>query len=169
MSEKDIERRLIAKLRSESLDQINVLDSTSTDIKTLRDLVRDQSFEVIHDNSRWNQYPNLGADVVGGMTPDIVLRSRKSEENRIIIEVKDVDPLRYGLEDSQLVRYFLHLLFTTRKASGTDIVRAVLLAAPPSWFSKQDNAAQWAYFLNTYADLASSFETTLGRINLETA
>jgi hypothetical protein len=56
-------------------------------------------------------------DVAGGVTPDIVLRSRVSGQNRIYVEVKDSEPLHYDIEDSQIVRYFLHLLGTTTKVS----------------------------------------------------
>jgi len=70
-------------------------------------------------------------DVIDGMIPDIVLRSPISRQNRIYIEVKDTEPLGYGIEDSKIARYFLHLLATTTRGpkEGNDIRRAVLLCA----------------------------------------
>ncbi|MGB6716817.1 MAG: hypothetical protein WBE47_07700 [Candidatus Acidiferrales bacterium] len=104
------------------------------------------------------------------MTPDIVLRSRVSGENRVYIEVKDSQPLGYGVEDSQVVRYFLHLLATTTgipREGETDIRRAVLLCAPSTWFKNAINAKAWNHFLEHFSGLAKEFEITLGEVHAE--
>ena len=121
---------------------------------------------------RSNPYPKFMVEIIGGMIPDIVLRSKVSNENRIYIEVKRTQPLGYGKVDSQIVRYFLHLLATSHsKPSGgaDDIRRAVLLAAPPSWFAVNAIHDAWRYFLETYTQLASCFGVTLGELHLQDA
>jgi len=107
-------------------------------------------------------------DVIGGMTPDIVIRSLMTDQNRIIIEVKESQTLNYGTSDSQVIRYFLHLLSTTEQTpSGkTDIRRAIILAAPTTWFESTRTGDDWKYFLRAYADLARAFNITLGEIHL---
>jgi hypothetical protein len=107
-------------------------------------------------------------DLVGGVTPDIVLRSKSSGQNRIYIEVKDTEPLGYGIEDSQIVRYFLHLLAMTTKGPSSDIKRAVLLCAPSAWFQVERNAKTWNHFLDRFLGLAKAFDITLGEIRAET-
>ncbi len=151
MSEKDIEAWLCGKLRAAIRDrsvlkEIEISNST-TDVKTLYNLVGDTEYredDVICDDSRWNLRPELLREISGGMTPDVVLRSGLSKQNRLIIEVKEREPLdaRYTAADSQVVRYFLHLLTTTETKPGgnPDMRRAVLLAAPPPWFATSRNA-----------------------------
>jgi hypothetical protein len=125
----------------------------------------------IHDNSKWNLNPKLMQDIICGMTPDIVLRSNVSGENRIYIEVKDTEPLghkHYGIEDSQVVRYFLHLIAISKRNKGvTDIRRAMLLCAPSMWFKVERNAKAWAYFLEHFSGLAKAFDITLGELHAE--
>lgn len=174
MTEKDLERRLCEMLRGgfatvDVPSQLSVHNSTS-DAKNLFDLIGDKGFELIADDSRWNPHPKFMLDIIGGMIPDIVLRSKVSNENRIYIEVKKTQPLGYGKVDSQIVRYLLHLLAISHgKPSGgaDDISRAVLLAAPPSWFAVNANHDAWGYFLETYTGLASCFGVTLGELHLQ--
>jgi hypothetical protein len=110
-------------------------------------------------------------DVIGGMTPDIVIRSAASAQNRIIIEAKGTDKLSYGIVDSQVVRYFLWLLAATERGPGRhDIRRAVLLAAPTDWFNCDSTARSWNYFLKHYRHLASEecgFDIILGEIRCD--
>jgi len=74
--------------------------------------------------------------------------------------------LNYGLYDSQVVRYFIHLLATsTDRQPGSDMRRAILLAAPDSWF-EDSKAAPWQDFCDRYAGLARAFGITIGEIRL---
>ena len=102
--------------------------------------------------------------------PDIVLRSKVSAENRIYIEVKDSRPLSDGIADSQVVRYFLHLLAMTKKVpklGKTDIRRAVLLCAPSRWFKNNRNAKAWKHFLEHFSGLAQAFDIALGELDAD--
>ncbi|ALA57218.1 hypothetical protein NITMOv2_0782 [Nitrospira moscoviensis] len=71
--------------------QFSIHNSTS-DAKNLFDLIGHKTYEVIEDDSRWNLHPKFMLEIIGGMTPDIVLRSKASNENRIYIEVKKTQP-----------------------------------------------------------------------------
>lgn len=142
----------------------------TTDARSLADLLGDHKATIFHDTNEWNPYPKCMRDLVGGMIPDIVLRSNVSGQNRIYIEIKDSEPLGYGIEDSQVVRYFLHLLALTTKVpeKGTpDIRRAVLLCAPSAWFKNGGNAKAWNHFLEHFSGLAKTFDITLGSLNAD--
>jgi hypothetical protein len=108
-------------------------------------------------------------DVTGNMVPDIVIRSLQSRENRIYIEVKLGQALGRGKHDSQIIRYFLHLLCNSKQLpkGSPDIRRAMLLAAPSLWFQNNKNADAWQYFLDKYQDLARCFDVTLGRLEID--
>ncbi len=170
MAEKDIERWLIAKIEKGDFGRVLITNSTSGEVKALADLIGRVAPQILHDTSDWNNASRISADL-SNMTPDLVLRCPSSGENRIYIEVKQKEPLlrRYGKCDSQVVRYFLHLLVTTNKKprGQQDIRRAVLLAAPSTWFAKQENAVPWNYFLATYKELAGCFDITLGEIRCD--
>jgi hypothetical protein len=140
MDEKAVQNELVNKLRAcqdlpDLLSNISLSQSTSN-AATLYDLIGDLRFELFPDTSDWNQTPRLMGEIIGGMTPDVVLRSVATDENRIIIEVKLNQRLNYGVPDSQIVRYFLHLLALTESRRGMDIRRAVLVAAPAEWFGR---------------------------------
>ena len=173
MTEKDLERQLCEKLRAgfTAVDmpaEFFIHNSTS-EAKNLFDLIGNKGYELIEDDSRWNLHPKFMLDIIGGMTPDIVVRSKGSGENRIYIEVKKTQPLGYGKVDSQIIRYLLHLLATSHSKppnDGEDIRRAVLLAAPPSWFAANVNHNAWTYCLETYSRLTSCFGVTLGELHL---
>lgn len=170
MAEKELEAALVERLRHHELAAIKIVASTS-DAKNFQDLCGQLSYNVIVDDSRWNTQPSFMADIIGGMTPDIVLRSVSTGQNRIYIEVKDSSELRYDIADSQAVRYFLHLLASSemRPSGKDDIRRAFLVAAPSSWFSTKKNSDAWSYFVNRYSDLARVFNITLGEIHLSLA
>lgn len=163
--EKEIEEQILKRL-NDDLAQLEIQNSTS-DAKNLAMLLGQHKPTVLHDTSTWNLHPNFMVDVIGGMTPDIVLRSAFSGQNRIYIEVKDTEPLGYGIEDSQITRYFLHLLATTTRfpREGADIRRAVLLCAPAAWFKVKRNAETWNHFLTCFSGLATAFDTTLGELH----
>ena len=171
MAEKHIENSLCEKLR-EALNDPSILRSvaiqnSSSDVSNLFDLIREKKYEIVQDHSGWNQNSDLMKDITGGMTPDVVLRSLLSGQNRIYIEVKERRGLGYGIADSQIIRYFLHLLaMTNKKPKGRedDIRRAVLLAAPSSWFRRAKNAEAWNHFITTFKELSKHFEITLGVI-----
>ena len=173
MAEKELENELVSKLRNgcgneNTLEAIKIVHSTSA-MSSFYDLCGDIPYEVFQDTSVWNPFPDLMMDVIGGMTPDIVIRSRVSGQNRIYIEVKETSPLNYEIDDSQVIRYFLHLLSTSdkRPKGYSDIARGILLAAPSPWFRKPSNEKIWNYFREKYKDLASVFGITIGEIRLD--
>jgi hypothetical protein len=166
--EKEMETRLCQAILAGENDRTKLasltLHRSTSEARSLLDLLGAAPYELIQDHSAWNPYPNLMIDLTGGMTPDIVLRSRQSGQNRIYIEVKKTQPLGYGKADSQVVRYLLHLLAMTESKPAripTDIRRAIILAAPESWFAVSRNAKAWEHFLTTYQSLASSFGVTV--------
>jgi hypothetical protein len=169
--EKIIEARLLDAIRKDP-HAVEIKNSTS-DARTIADLLCGCVPTVFHDHSDWNPYPKFMLDLIGNMTPDIAFRSKLSSENRIYIEVKDSQPLghkHYGIEDSQVVRYFLHLMAMSKripKKGVTDIRRAMLLCAPSAWFKVERNAKAWAYFLEHFSGLAKSFDITLGELHAE--
>jgi hypothetical protein len=168
VAEKDLENSLVITLSAaETLSNIRISSATS-DARSLADLCRGQPFEIIQDDSRWNQQPTAMLEIIGGMTPDIVLRSKSSTQNRIYIEVKESALLGYGIHDSQAVRYFLHLVASseTKPNGKEDIRRGLLLAAPTAWFEEKRTGAAWRYFMERYSDLARAFDVTLGEIRL---
>ncbi len=169
VAEKDLENAIVKKLLAAgknpaALVNLEITSSTS-DAKSIADLCLDNPFDIFQDTSDWNPHPQLMSEIIGGMRLDIVLRSRNSEKNRIIIEVKETMPLGYGVHDSQVIRYFLHLLAMSSSTVGLDIRRAVLLAAPNRWFEENTGDA-WKYFLNRYTDLARAFDITLGELRI---
>src|SRR6266480_6500919 len=165
--EKDIEYRLLTIL-DDRPREVSIHRSTSSNITTMADLLCGREWDKFHDNSYWNKFKHFMQDVSGGMCPDIVLYSKKTGETRIYIEVKATTRLGYGVEDSQIVRYFLHLLVTTKKvpSKGTnDIRRAVLLCAPSPWFKDSKTATSWEHFLRYFSPLAKAFDITLGELH----
>src|SRR5579863_2612383 len=111
MIEDDIQRHICAKLEKRELRDIKVTHSTSA--TNLYELIGERDFIPLVDNTDWNRDFKLRGDFFQDIRPDIVLRSQSSGENRIIVEVKVTEPLKYDTAaDSQIVRYFLHLLAT---------------------------------------------------------
>lgn len=131
-------------------------------ITDVRSLVGHGRFKVVRDNSIWNTHPGLMVDIIGGMTPDIVIQSRETGENRIIIEVKHDAVLGHDEDACQLTRYLLHLLATSKQSKSQDIQRAVILAAPGAWFEVPANARGWERFVTRYGPLAAHFGVLLG-------
>jgi hypothetical protein len=147
------------------------IKNSSSGARNLADLLGGHKPTIFHDTNEWNPHPKIMQDLVGGVTPDIVLRSPISAQNRIYIEVKDSEPLGYGIEDSQILRYFLHLLATTTKVPEKgegDIRRAVLLCSPSAWFKNDVNAKTWNHFQDHFSGLAKAFDITLGEIHTDT-
>lgn len=168
-SEKDIEGRLCQRLnegvaKPETLTQIS-LARFNAGVSNLAALVAGHPFDVVQDSSDWNTHPGLMVDIIGGMTPDIVLRSTTSGENRILIEVKQHARLGHDEDACQLTRYFLHLLATSTQSKGQDIQRAVILAAPEAWFEDPTNAGDWERFTSRFGPLAAHFGIVLAKLH----
>src|SRR5260370_2792447 len=165
--EKEIEARILDRLKDGHAG-LEIQKSTS-DAKNLATLLGQHKPTVHHDTNAWNLHPNFMLDVIGGMIPDIVLRSPISKQNRIYIDAKDTEPLCYGIEDSQIARYFLHLLATTTRGpkEGNDIRRSVLLCAPAAWFKVKGNSETWNHFLGCFSGLAAAFDITLGELHAD--
>lgn len=166
--EKLIEKKFLGllKLHPESIRFKNY----TTKAQTLADLLDGNQPTVFHDTRDWNPNPKAMQDVIWGKIPDVVLRSKRSNENRIYIEVKWDKPLADGIADSQIVRYFLHLLAMTTKVPKKgvqDIQRGVLLCAPSSWFVNKRNAETWNHFLEHFAGLAKEFGIALGEVDAD--
>ena len=139
---------------------------------SIYDLVENFEYVLLQDTSDWNPAPKLMIDVAGGTTPDLVLRSTTSGENRIYIEVKLTAEISREAPFSQVVRHFLHLLAISRHTPVMgikDMRRAVLLAAPSAWFERKVNMIKWQYFLDKYTDLATlpEVDITLGELRLD--
>lgn len=167
--EKIIEERLLGVVneRHQALE----IKNSSSGARKLADLLGGHKPTIFHDTNEWNPYPKCMQDLIGGMTPDIVLRSPISGQNRIYIEVKDAEQLGFGIEDSQIIRYFLHMLAATTRIpekGTTDIRRAVLLCAPSMWFKNDGNAKTWNHFMEQFSGLAKAFDVTLGEIHADT-
>lgn len=167
MVEKDLEDYLVVILRdaAQNPDTSRTLpiSSASGDADTLYDLLGQHPFELFQDTCDWNPEPRLVVDVAGGITPDIVLRSKDSGQNRIYIEVKLNEEIRDVAPLSQVVRQFLHLLSTSQFAplgDRPDIRRALLLAAPSAWFADERNRIKWTYFSEHYRDLPRLLRST---------
>jgi hypothetical protein len=176
MNEPQLQTALCQKLKAAmlapSILRELALSDTQNEPINLYDLVGDQPFEVVEDTTDWE--PNRKGwpagflmDVSGGVVPDLILRSKKSRQNRIVIEVKVDAGMNYTRNSpaaSQIVRYLLHLLVTTLEKDGSDIRRAVLLAAPSAWIEK--NTEVWNSFLKL-KPLAKQFDITLGALRIE--
>lgn len=163
-----IEDKLLLALH-ERPQSVTIHRSSLSDTTSFGELFKQLEFKHIHDDSRWNPARNFMKDVIGGMCPDIVLRSKSTGENRIYIEVKDTERLgyrHYDIEDSQVVRYFLHLLATTTK-NPDDIDRAILLCAPSHWFVDRHNAKAWGYFVEHFSGPAAKFDIVIGEVRAD--
>lgn len=163
--EKQIENWLRAKLeeggeRKSALAELS-LSRKGVPETHLGALLNTHTYAVIQDSSVWNTHPGLMVDIIGGMTPDLVIRSETSGENRIFIEVKQRARLGHDKNACQLTRYFLHLLATSKQSRGEDIPRAVILAAPRAWFDVPANADAWERFVTRLGPLANHFGVML--------
>lgn len=170
MSEKELEDALASTLReaSGSPERLAAIRFTGTEFgeQSFADLCGSNAFEVFQNDVAWNTHKNFMGEVIGGMTPDIVLRSVQSGQNRIYVEVKESACLGYDTEDSQIIRYFLHLLAVSTRGEG-DIRRAIIVAAPSRWFSDTRTGTDWWYFVDRYSDLAKKFKVTIGELRVD--
>jgi len=176
MTEKDLENLLVRELRRGHTDP-NVLGrmaitGSTSNASTLYDLVGGREFDLFQEDSDWNPDKRWMVDIGGGIIPDIVPRSKASGQNRIYIEVKLHEDIRDVPALSQVVRQFLHLLCSTEcapPAAPRDIRRAVLLAAPSSWFEHEKRRGKWQYFRDSCTPLATlpKIDITLGELELD--
>jgi hypothetical protein len=168
-SEAEIEQKLLDALQRDARSVV-IRNSSFPSVRNFADLLKNLPYESIHDDSRWNPSTDFMPDIIGNMTPDIVLRSNETGENRVCIEVKNTQKLgdghHYHIEDSQVVRYFLHLLATTKK-NPNDIGRAMLLCAPSRWFADSHNAKAWGHFIEHFSGLATKFHIAIGEIDAD--
>jgi hypothetical protein len=155
------------------VDVLWVYDGLSASCIASHFTINDPIFQPSHVGQRLKRAKvELSEDLFGQLVPDIVVRTKvgcpANYANRIIIEVKYATGLRKPYETSQVVRYFLHLLVTTTKGNPEkDGARALVLAAPASWFADARNSAAWNYFRRTYGDLAEVFDITLAELHLD--
>ena len=152
------------------LNEISVLSVNHADVRSIGDLIPVNAPYAITEFLTVVAKPPL-SDVFNRLQPDIVIQSLGSTAplSRIYIDVKDKAEMTYGFADSQLVRYFLHLIATTT-AKDSLIRRAVLAAAPAEWFereSRRGTKSAWTHFITSYAPLASALNVTLGSIVVE--
>src|SRR5260370_34382802 len=96
--EKEIEGRFLAILgeRPEAL----AISNSSSGARSMADLLNGNEGAIFHDTSDWNPHPQVMQDLVGGVMPDIVVRSKSSVQNRIYIEVNAAEPFVYWIEES---------------------------------------------------------------------
>lgn len=150
------------------------ITNCTTSAHTLGDLIGELGFGFYRQHSliAGIEGAGLSVDLFGGSTPDIVIHSLASKQSRIIVEVKkDSAFANKGRHGSQILRYFFYLLATTeQKPKGKqDIHRAVLLAAPSSWFesNSEEGAELWRQFLKDYGPIAATFHVALGEIRTD--
>ncbi len=174
-SELDLQNKIqdILKSKTKEWSDIRITNSTS-EAHTLFDLIEerdfDKDFDLKIEKVSLNDTPGLSVELFGLEKPDIVLWSKRSRQNRIIIEVKVATKATHKEEDaSQFLRYFLHLLVTTdAKPKGKpDIGRGVFVAAPASWFKNRTLSRTWYHLVDQYGPLAKKFQITLGEIRAE--
>ncbi len=112
----------------------------------------------------------LSVELFGGLKPDIVVWSKRSAQNRIVIEVKQATkPTHEENDASQFLRYFLHLLVTSdpRPKEKADIGRGFLVAAPVAWFEDRKLSRTWHHLVKHYGPLAGTFHITLGELHAD--
>ncbi|MGH9424853.1 MAG: hypothetical protein ACRD2L_00880 [Terriglobia bacterium] len=152
---------------------IKITKSTS-EVRTLFDLIGERGFgkdfDLKIEKVMLSETPGLSMEMFGLERPDVVLWSKKSGQNRIVIEVKQATKATHKEDDaSQFLRYFLHLLVTTdrKPKRKEDIGRGVFAAAPGSWFENRALSSTWYHLVERYGPLAKTFEITLGEIRAE--
>jgi hypothetical protein len=169
--EKDVQARVVARLEPTGILWRSIaFTNYTTAPETLEGLIGNRAFAFTQQPALIRHSSGLSVDLFGGQKPDIVIHSQTSKQNRIIIEVKKNAVFTHREpHGSQILRYFLHLLATTdQKPNGRrDIDRAVLLAAPSSWFEEDSRSALWKQFVNDYGPLAKTFQIALGEIRTD--
>jgi len=175
MSEVALQEKILAALRSNANTwrNIPIIKSTS-DARSIFDLLGDREhlrdFDLQTAKVLVKGSSVLSAELFGGLRPDIVIWSKRSAQNRIVIEVKQATKATHKENDaSQFLRYFLHLLVTSdpRPKGKADIDRGFLVAAPTAWFESQSLSHTWHHFVRHYGPLAKTFHITLGELHAD--
>ncbi len=171
MLEKHLQDAIVKKLdpKTSVWRSIPIANHT-TSSTTLGSLIGDFDFKIDERPTLHRKGTALSVDLFGSMKPDIMIRSSESKQNRIIIEVKKTALCTHKERHaSQILRYFLHLLATTDQQPNkkSDIHRAVLVAAPTSWFNSKSHSRCWNEFLEHYSPLAKTFNIALGEIRTD--
>ncbi len=175
LSEIALQQKLVDILKSDPATRKTVhIFRSKKEVGTLNDLLGEcqwnRDFVLEEEVVLRKKESELCVDLFGGITPDIVLCSKRSGQNRIIIEAKIHAALtRTETHESQVLSYFLHLLVTSdRKPKGiVDIPRGFFLAAPSSWFKNEKKSRPWHGFVNHYGPLADQFNIKLGEIRAD--
>ena len=164
-NEKPIEDKIIQLLKQDPYS-LKFQSTSNIEYQNIGRLINGSPFDILQDTSDWNQHKNICIDISGQMTPDIVIRSKVTNQNRIIIEVKDW--ARISNNGRQLRSYFIHLLVTTTRDASVSggIVRAIILAAPDHWFRDRNRYAAYDIFLQECAGLANDYGIVLAAINM---
>jgi len=175
MSEVALQENILAALRSDAgrWRNIPIIKSTSK-ARTMFDLLGDREhrrdFDLHTEKPLVKGSSVLSVELFGGLKPDIVVWSKRSAQNRIVIEVKQGTGATHKENDaSQFLRYFLHLLVTSdpRPKGKADIGRAVLVAAPATWFEDRTLSRTWHHLVEHYGPLAKTFDITLGELRTD--
>ncbi len=175
MSEVALQEKILAALRSNAGVRRNlpIIKSTS-EARTMFDLLGDREhgrdFDLRTEKTLVKGSSVLSVELFGGLKPDIVLWSKRSSQNRAVIEVKQATKATHKETDaSQFLRYFLHLLVTSdgTPKGKADIGRAVLVAAPAAWFEDRRLSGTWHHLVKHYGSLAETFHITLGELHAD--
>jgi len=175
MSELALQEKILAALRSNAGTWRNVpITKSTSEARTMYDLLGDREhgrdFDLQTEKSLVKGSSVLSVELFGGLKPDIVIWSKRSSQNRIVIEVKQATKATHKENDaSQFLRYFLHLLVTSdpRPKGKADIERGILVAAPTAWFESQTLSRTWHHLVEHYSPLAETFHITLGELHAE--
>ncbi len=173
MSEVALQEKILDALRSNVARWRNIpITKSTSEARTVFDLLGDREhgrdFDLHTEKPLVKGSAVLSVDLFGGMKPDIVIWSKRSAQNRIVIEVKQATEATHKENDaSQFLRYFLHLLVTSdhRPKGKAEIERGILVAAPTAWFESQALSHTWHHLLRHYGPLAKTFHITLGELH----
>src|SRR5258708_1917961 len=175
MSEFALQAKILAALRSNAGTWRNVpITKSTSEARTMYDLLGDREhgrdFDLHTEKPLMKGSSVLSVELFHGLKPDIVVWSKRSAQNRIVIEVKQATKATHKEDDaSQFLRYFLHLLVTSdpRPKGKADIDRGFLVAAPTTWFESQSLSHTWHHFVKHYGPLAETFHITLGELHAD--
>lgn len=74
MNEKDLKGKIVDILKSQDREKLSTL-KLENNYKDLKELIFGFSYDVLEDTSDWRtNKDNFSIDIIGGMTPDIVIR-----------------------------------------------------------------------------------------------
>src|SRR5258708_25339556 len=119
MSEVALQNKILAALRSHANRWRNIpITKSTSEAHTMFDLLGDREhgrdFDLPTEKSLLKGSSVLSVDLFHGLKPDIVVWSKRSSQNRIVIEVKQATEATHKEDDaSQFLRYFFHLLVTS--------------------------------------------------------